>query len=239
MGTRQRQARPAGATARGAARDAYHHGDLREALLQAAETLLDEGGVRGLTLRACARRAGVSHAAPKHHFADMSHLLSAVAARGFVRLAEALDQARQASAGTPQARFLAVARTYVRFAELHPGLFRLMFRSDALQRDDPELRDAAARTFAAMTSSVTVQRGEPDATPEDILQFRPSEDLAQDILIAWSHIHGFAQLLLEGQLEGFAGNQDRNAFIERMLDATSNRVSAMLRGERQATSRAR
>jgi len=88
-------------------RAGYHHGDLREALLEAAEALLREEGVPGLTLRACARRAGVSHAAPKHHFADLSELLSAVAARGFDRLTVALVDAREAAGDDPDRRFSA------------------------------------------------------------------------------------------------------------------------------------
>src|SRR6056297_2914679 len=97
----------------------YHHGDLREALLTAADQLLHEEGLGGLTLRACARRAGVSHAAPKHHFADLAELLSEVAARSFDRLTEALNQARPAAGDGPEQHFIMVARTYVMFARRH------------------------------------------------------------------------------------------------------------------------
>jgi AcrR family transcriptional regulator len=92
-------------------RDSYHHGDLREALLTAAEQLLHEEGLQGLTLRACARRAGVSHAAPKHHFEDLSDLLSEVAARSFDRLAERLEAARAALGDEPDERVAAAARS--------------------------------------------------------------------------------------------------------------------------------
>ena len=85
-------------------KSSYHHGDLREALLVAAEEILDEEGVQSLTLRACTRRAGVSHAAPKHHFADVAELLSEVAARSFDRLNQILKTARDEAGTDPAER---------------------------------------------------------------------------------------------------------------------------------------
>ena len=90
------------------AKSGYHHGDLREALLVSAEQLLREEGLKALTLRACARRAGVSHAAPKHHFNDVAELLSEVSARGFDRLTAALKEAREAAGEDPVERFVGV-----------------------------------------------------------------------------------------------------------------------------------
>jgi len=211
-------------------RTSYHHGDLREALLAAAEALLAEGGVQGLTLRACARRAGVSHAAPKHHFNDVTELLSAVAARGFDRLSDRLGAARTAAGDDPDRRFIAVARTYVLFAREFPAHFRLMFRWDLLRRDHPALQAAAARTFAEMTSSITVQRGEPDVVPAELNERIADTGLAADILIGWSHVHGFAQLLLEGQLDVFGAAADPDGFIDRALSDSGRRIATLLRG---------
>lgn len=213
-------------------RAGYHHGDLREALLTAAEQLLHDEGLQGLTLRACARRAGVSHAAPKHHFADLSELLSEVAARGFDRLTTELEQARERSEADPDSRFVAVIRTYVDFARRHPAHFRLMFRWDLLNRANPVLRDASARTFAEMVDGVTIQRGEPDVTPEDLEERIRDEGLMEDLIIGWSHVHGYTQLLLEGQLASFAKNQNLDEFIERTLTATGKRLGRLFR-ERQ------
>jgi AcrR family transcriptional regulator len=206
----------------------YHHGDLREALLAAAESLLAEEGLQALTLRACARRAGVSHAAPKHHFNDVSELLSAVSARGFDRLSAELRSARQAAGEVPVERFVAVAKTYVGFARRAPALFRLMFRWDALSAEHGPLVEAAQRTFAEMTNSITVQRGEEDVRPETLQQRIRERGLQNDVLIGWSHIHGYAQLFLEGQLDGFAAEEGADAFIERTLRETGTRLSRLL-----------
>src|SRR5579875_3424668 len=110
----------------------YHHGDLRNALLAAAEAILEREGLNGLTLRAVARAGGVSHAAPAHHFGDLTGLLSELAAAGFRRLAERFDAAMAASGAEPDARLAAMGRAYVAFARAHPGLFTLMFRSERL-----------------------------------------------------------------------------------------------------------
>ena len=207
----------------------YHHGDLREALLTAAESLLTESGVQGLTLRACARRAGVSHAAPKHHFNDVTELLSEVAARSFNKLTDELAYARAAAGDDPDERYIAVSRTYVRFAWEHPAHFRLMFRSDLHRRDNPALMAAALQTFAEMTNSITVQRNEPDVTADGLYARISDPDLAGDIFIGWSHIHGFAQLLLEGQLDVFGAADDAESFIENALASTGKRIAALLR----------
>jgi AcrR family transcriptional regulator len=212
-------------------RTGYHHGDLREALLEAAEALLREEGLAGLTLRACARRAGVSHAAPKHHFADVSTLLSEVAARGFERLTAALETAAEGAGPDPGRRFSAAARTYVTFARQHPAHFRLMFRSDALDVCHGTLAAASARTFAELTGNITRLRGEPDVAPENLADRVQDDALMEDVLLGWSYVHGYTQLLLEGQLSAFAGEEQLDDFIERTIGATSRRLSGLL-GER-------
>ena len=123
---------------------------------------------------------------------------------------------------------MAVSRTYVQFAQKHPAHFRLMFRSDALNQTNRGLRDAATETFAEMTNSIGAQRGEPDVTPEDLLQRIADDALMQDILIGWSHVHGYALLLLEGQLDIFYRSEDRDRFVERTLKSTGGRLSRML-----------
>jgi AcrR family transcriptional regulator len=208
---------------------AYHHGDLREALLVAAETLLREGGPAAVTLRACARRAGVSHAAPQHHFRDLANLLSAVAARGFDRLTERLQQALGDAGAEARARYLAVAQTYVGFARSDPALFRLMFRSDVLAPENEQLASAARRSYAAMVSSIVLHRGDPPVTADNLQARSREPGLMADILISWSHVHGFAQLLLEGQLDVFLGvDESVDTFVERMLDCTGSRLSWLL-----------
>jgi len=213
----------------GKPRSSYHHGDLRESLLSAAEELLSEEGVQGLTLRACARRAGVSHAAPKHHFSDVSELLSEVAARGYDRLAAALKKSREQTSEDPSERIVSVAKTYVAFARDFPDHFRLMFRWDAMSSDNQALQQAASRAFAELTSSVTLQRGETEVTSETLNERMSDRDLQNDILLAWSQIHGYAQLLLEGQFDGFAEEEGMDDFVERTVTESGRRLSRLLR----------
>jgi AcrR family transcriptional regulator len=127
-----RQALRAGKKRRAAKRAApYHHGSLREAMLRAAESILERDGIRGLTLRAAAREAGVSHAAPKNHFGDVMGLLSDLAAVGFARFRAAMEAHIRKTDPAP-ARLEAIGRGYVTFARTHPDLFLLMFRSERL-----------------------------------------------------------------------------------------------------------
>lgn len=213
-------------------RAGYHHGDLREALLAAADLILHEDGLAGLTLRACARRAGVSHAAPKHHFADLSELLSEVAARAFDRLTDTLQRARVEAGDDPDERFVAAAYTYIEFAREHPAHFRLMFRSDAQNIDNEALREARARTYAELADIVTLQRGEPDIDPGELGERALQAGLMEDLLLGWSYVHGYTQLLLEGHVAWFAQDEDMDAFLQRTIGSTGKRLSRMLR-ERQ------
>src|SRR6476659_9169411 len=116
------------ASRRRAADTPYHHGDLHDALLKAAERVLERDGLPGLTLRAVAREAGVSHAAPTHHFGDLTGLLSELAAIGYTRFNAAMDAAGN-SETHPMMKGLASAKAYVAYAQAHPGMYGVMFRS--------------------------------------------------------------------------------------------------------------
>ena len=171
----------------------YHHGALREALLQAAEEILAEEGIGGLTLRAAARRAGASHAAPKNHFDDLAGLLSELAAVGFRRFSAALRAAAERETD-PKRRAAARGLAYVRFAERHPGLFQLMFRSERLDDERPALREAMDDATRAL-GEVADEGQEHD--PE-----MPSRAKLARMVAAWSLVHGFAMLLLDGRIAG-------------------------------------
>ena len=144
--TTARTARKAGGRRAGpVGKDApYHHGALREALLAAAERLLERDGLAGLTLRAVAREAGVSHAAPAHHFGDLSGLVSELAAIGFRQFNAAMVVA-DADADTPAQRAMARAKAYIAYAQAHPGMYGLMFRTERLDMSRASLREAATR----------------------------------------------------------------------------------------------
>ena len=128
----------------------YHHGALRAALLEAAETVLNGDGIGALTLRAVSREAGVSHAAPKHHFGDLTGLLTALAAAGFDRMRERLEGEVAAAGHDRDARLKALGRGYIEFARGRPGVFQLMFRSERLDWSSPALSEAAEAAFALL-----------------------------------------------------------------------------------------
>jgi len=171
----------------------YHHGDLHDALLKAAEALLEREGMQGLTLRAAAREAGVSHAAPTHHFRDMTGLLSELAAVGFRRFAKALREAVSA-APTPRDRLNAMGMAYVAFARAHPAMFMLMFRSERLDTSRPALKEAMQESNAAFAGGFGARRESPGTG-------QPPAALVADMVRAWSIVHGFAVLLLDHRLE--------------------------------------
>jgi AcrR family transcriptional regulator len=169
----------------------YHHGDLRDALIGAADDLLAERGLEGFTLRETARRAGVSPAAPSHHFGGSPGLLTEVAALGYQELARRLAVAGEA--GTPADRLKAQGVAYVRFAVDFPGRFHLMFRHDLLLKEKPSLEAATLQAWDALEKTVLAIRGQPDGSELD------KEGEAMLIGI-WSTAHGFAHLILDKKL---------------------------------------
>src|SRR5438477_11686813 len=151
--------RPAGRGRRASGETPYHHGDLHEALLKAAERVLERDGLAGLTLRAVAREAGVSHAAPTHHFGDLTGLLSELAAIGFRMFNVAMVAARN-SETHPLLKAMASAQAYVAFAQAHPGMYGLMFRNERLDMTRPSLHEAATASFAGLARGVGAGRQE-------------------------------------------------------------------------------
>jgi AcrR family transcriptional regulator len=172
---------------------AYHHGDLRRALLDEGLRLLEESGPGALTLREVARRAGVTQAAPYHHFADKDALLAAIAEEGFVSLAEAMDRARDAARPKAAARLHAMGEAYVHFAVAHPSHFQIMFvRAVDIPRF-PSLHAAADRAFRALLDAVIAGQETGAVRPGD------PRDLS---ILAWSAVHGLAMLWIEGAVVG-------------------------------------
>jgi len=157
----------------------YHHGDLRAVILTEASRLVAERGADGVSLRELARSAGVSHAAPAHHFTDRRGLFTALAAEGFQLLTQALIDAR--------GDFTEAARAYVRFAIAHPGHYEVMFSKSLLDVSDAELAAAEAAAGAELSREVATLR-DPNA--------RADPGGAQ--LAAWSLVHGFSTLWLNG-----------------------------------------
>ena len=131
----------------------YHHGDLPRVLRAAAAEVLAERGVAGFSLREVARRAGVSHAAPAHHFGDATGLLTAVAVEGFRYLTEA-TRAAAASSDDPLDSLVAVGRAYVSVALDHPGHVAVAFRWDIVDVEDPEYQDWGNQAFSVLEGAI-------------------------------------------------------------------------------------
>ncbi len=200
------------ATKKPAASPPYHHGDLRDALLKAAERILERDGLPGLTLRAVAREAGVSHAAPAHHFRDLAGLVSELAAIGYRRFGAAMQAA--AVPGRSQAEIgLARGRAYVDFARTHPAMYQLMFRSERLDWSNPALREAGDTAFAELAGAIGTTRQE--AIAENALTI----DRAADLVRVWSLVHGFSMLLLDGRLSEIMSRLPAATTADDLLDA--------------------
>ncbi len=204
----------------------YHHGDLHEALLVAGQDVLRERGLQGFTLRDCARRAGVTHAAPKHHFVYARGFLTEIAARGFNQLVTTLRSHLEDADGDLDAQFLAASTAYSEFAAGYPEHFRIMFRSDLLDTESETLLSAARATFTVLTNVIRRQRGEPDIGVEELMDTIASEALLNDILLGWCHVHGYAHLHLEGQLAMIPAELQ-----SQMLERAGQRLSMMIRAD--------
>ena len=173
---------------------AYHHGDLREALLTEAAAMIAEDGATSVTMRAMGKRLGVSRAAPYRHFEDKTALLVAVAATGFGRLSARL-QATGASGPTSSVkRLLRIGEEYVRFALENPAHYRLMYGREALSREDrPELREAAKALLEQFVGAIRAQQRSGTIK---------RQDPRAQAYVAWSAVHGLSSLLIEGQIHG-------------------------------------
>ncbi|MEM9188853.1 MAG: TetR/AcrR family transcriptional regulator [Myxococcota bacterium] len=174
------------------ARATYHHGDLQKALVRGALEVIDEKGVDGLSLRAVARKAGVSAAAPYHHFQNRAELLAGIAAEGFELLHRACADAKAATDPEPIAQLTAMGTAYARFALANPGHFRVMFRPEISDRTEfPALEAVSAPVFEELRQTVL------DCQTAGHI---PPGDHRRAVMLAWSAVHGVSALLVDGPL---------------------------------------
>jgi len=166
----------------------YHHGNLRRALVDTAVSAIAKRGVDGLNLRQLAARAGVTPGAPYHHFANREQLLTAIADEGFERLEAGLIAARDAAGAEASARLEAMGRAYINFAVSCPGYFRVMFHGDA-KSSGPTA--PGLRAFHLLSDAVLACQEAGTA---------PAGDPRPLVLTAWSAVHGFATLWVDGAL---------------------------------------
>jgi AcrR family transcriptional regulator len=189
------------------AKKTYHHGNLREALLEAALVLLKEEGLESLTLREVARRAGVSPGAPYHHFKDKAELVQALAQRSLETLDHLSREAVQDKT-TPTEKLHAVGLAYVTYAVGHPAEFRLMFRPEMgspLEFPDPK----TAPVFRVLLSVIATSSAN-------------EQQQLTTAISAWSLVHGLAVLLIDGPLHGFTRDQEQ---LRQLTKAVTARIS--------------
>lgn len=191
-----------------AARATYHHGDLRAALIRAADEIIAEGGIEAFSLRAAAQRAGVSPGAPAHHFGSAKGLVTEVALLAFERLDRSLDQIEHSDNVVLEVR--ALSRAFIGFAIEHPGHFRLMFRNEIVNREDPRFYEISGRPGTRLGLAVAAYHGKTDV---DLDRF---EDAA-DMLTGLATMQGLATLVLEQKADHFFNNATSEEFVRNDL----------------------
>lgn len=185
----------------------YHHGNLRAALIEAALAILAAEGLAGLTLRKVAAGAGVSHAAPAHHFPNLQALFTALATIAFDRFTAAMANARKRAKADPVSQVRAAGRGYLSFARADPALFRLMFSQGDLDWQDAELQRAGAAAFAQLQAI--------SAPLADQLGLKSEADRRELERLIWSSAHGFAHLAIDGKMGDAGAPPDIARFLTR------------------------
>ncbi|MCG8467763.1 MAG: TetR/AcrR family transcriptional regulator [Gemmatimonadetes bacterium] len=189
----------------------YHHGSLKDALVDEAAAMIAEGGVDGVTMRAIGERLGVSRAAPYRHFPDKTALIVAVAATGFARLSHRLRSVDAEAAGASLGRIRRMGEEYIRFAIENPAHYRVMYGKEALaRREQPELRQAGDAIFDHLVDVLRAHQRSGGIK---------RQDPRVQAYVAWSAAHGLASLLIEEQI---LADVDVDAVIGQTTNALLN-----------------
>jgi AcrR family transcriptional regulator len=195
--------------------------DPQRRIVQASVQLIEEAGVGALSMREVARRAGVSHQAPYHHFDDREAILGAIAQEGFRMMSEAFERALEAQEPSLPARITAAFQTYVEFALQNPAHFRVMFRPELVNMENcPGAQAEGDRAFEILQRLVdeTVALGVPAHPSKDAL-----------LLVFWSVAHGFACLALDGPLTHKTPEAQRDQQLREVTAAFVAMVEATAR----------
>lgn len=183
----------------------YHHGDLKEALTCAAETLIESKGPEGFSMAECCRMAGVSTAAPYRHFEDREDLVKHVAARGFEALTDATKARRDTHPAGSVDSIVAMGQAYVRFAESKPAVFRLMFAKHKRMDDSHQaIHDTGGTCFMVLLEAVDAFREQRGLSATKTL------DIA---LPLWTIVHGTASLLIDRDFDVVAPDTDPDELV--------------------------
>ncbi|MFE6964199.1 TetR/AcrR family transcriptional regulator [Agromyces sp. NPDC057679] len=188
---------------------AYHHGNLREALLTRAWATIDDDGLDALSMRQLARDVGVSHGASARHFADRTALLDAIAVTGFERMNAALTEA-VTSEPTFDARLRAAGLAYVRFAVDHPAILDLMYKAKHHPDASPELLELSRASMAAVVALVAESQAKGEIREGDV---------ERQALVVFAAVHGVAALATDDLLDGVAWQDAAESTIAVVLGA--------------------
>jgi AcrR family transcriptional regulator len=190
----------------------FHHGNLRQALIDGALQILGKDGQNAITLREVARRAGVTHAAPYRHFTSKESLLAAVAEEGFRQLRREMEAAQHAVGGDALDGLQELGHAYIRFALKSPSHYRLMYGPEFANRaEHGELQEAARAAFALLLDSVL--------QCQDAKLIREG-DPVQQALTTWSMVHGLSLLVMDRQLEDAGVNRAQSEVVVRAATQT-------------------
>ena len=168
-------------------KNSYHHGNLAESLLNAVDEIATEFGLEAVTLRACAKRVGVSPSSAFRHYTDKRALLTAFATRALNQLSDAMAEAVKSARNDEQDAFLAVGLAYVTFAIDKPAFFRAMWREETIYSNDPDYLTATTQLSSYLKSGFA-----------DTLKDDDPDELSPQELLAWSSVHGLAELYVDG-----------------------------------------
>lgn len=184
----------------------YHHGHLSESLLQAVDDIASQFGIEAVTLRACAKKVGVSPAAAFRHFQDKRALLTAFAARALNQLADTLDSAEEQAREEEQDTFRAVGIAYLEFALEKPALFRAMWREETIYSRDKDYLAAANRLVGYLKEGFAGTINDEDPN-----------DFSSHEMLAWSSVHGLANLFVDGPIAGEMEREQKLKLAESVL----------------------
>jgi AcrR family transcriptional regulator len=198
----------------------YHHGDLRAALITAALSLIDEHGVKGLALSDAAHLAGVSVAAPYRHFKDKEALLAEIAAEGFTMFRDALARAVQNHPDDKVKRLVEMGVAYVEFALEHRSHFKVMWEGGVAKANYPEIQQTAGQAYLLLEEAANSLH--PRAHPA-----------RQQALVraAWSLVHGYAMLTIEGELPAHGSEQSVMNLLRQSLHLLLDPFAAKATGK--------
>lgn len=186
---------------------AYHHGNLAESLLNAVDELATQFGLEAVTLRGCAKRVGVSPSSAFRHYADKRALLTAFATRALLKLSDTLSTANKKAHANDGDPFVAVGMAYVRFAIDKPAYFRAMWRQETIYTDDERYQEAAATLSANLNGGFA-----------DTLHDSDPDRLSEEELLAWSAVHGLANLIVDGPIGNDDSRKARLQMAEGMIE---------------------